>query len=333
MNNKSVGTREIDKRIDVLEEEIMNISPGLLKQLLKDRTTKKNIIWAVKDYESNGPEFSETAEIKVELITGKYKNLIQPRAAKSKAVRDYRIKTKAEVFTPSWMCNHQNNLIDEMWFGRPGVFNTEGDRSWKVNKEKIDFKDKSWKVYITGPCLEITCGEGPYIASRYDTTTGKFIPLESRIGFFDRKMRVVKENCVTDEEWLEWSIKALKASYGFEIQGDNIVIARENILYSYIEYYYERFKKHPDLDLLKEVAKIISWNIWQMDGLKIVKPFSCYEKTHEEVGMFSSKTVTTYCQGCKKNNIFKHNGIYATIKDWQKNEEIRFIDMLKGMKY
>jgi len=32
-------------------------------------------------------------------------------------------ENKAEVFTPSWVCNEQNNLIDEQWFGRKNVFN------------------------------------------------------------------------------------------------------------------------------------------------------------------------------------------------------------------
>jgi hypothetical protein len=31
----------------------------------------------------------------------------------------------AEVFTPSWICNAQNNLIDNTWFGRDNVFNKE----------------------------------------------------------------------------------------------------------------------------------------------------------------------------------------------------------------
>ena len=48
----------------------------------------------------------------------------------------------AEVFTPSWLCNAQINLIDDEWFGRKGTFNTEtadsyGIRTWKTSRDKI----------------------------------------------------------------------------------------------------------------------------------------------------------------------------------------------------
>ena len=42
--------------------------------------------------------------------------------------------------------------------------------------------------------LEITCGEAPYIASRYDTVSGEPIEIKRRIGILDRKLRVVTEN-------------------------------------------------------------------------------------------------------------------------------------------
>ena len=45
-----------------------------------------------------------------------------------------------------------------------------------------------------------------------DTTTGELIPIYERIGLFDRKMRIVNENCDNDEEWLKWSLRALKLS-------------------------------------------------------------------------------------------------------------------------
>ena len=35
------------------------------------------------------------------------------------------------------------------------------------------------------------------------------------------------------------------------------------------------------------------------------------------------------CCGCKKNDYFKHNGIYCLIMDWGENKVIRFADLLK----
>ena len=119
MNNMTdIQRTEIEKQIDILEEDIAKIDPTLLELLLKDKTTKQNIMWCTKDYESYGPEFGEQKEIKVDLITGKFFSVIQPRAAKAKAIQEQRIKNRAEVFTPSWICNDQNNQIDESWFGR-----------------------------------------------------------------------------------------------------------------------------------------------------------------------------------------------------------------------
>lgn len=336
MNNDRT---EIEKRIDIIEDDIAGIDPTLLMLLLKDKTTHGNIMWCTKDYESYGPLYDEHAQIQVELITGRFSNVIQPRAAKSKAIQEQRIKKRAEVFTPSWICNEQNNQIDEAWFGRPNVFNTPNGTGWITTTEKIVFDDKKrkWEAYVDTKRLEITCGEAPYLISRYDTTTGDLIPLYERIGLFDRKMRVVNENCEHDEEWLKWSLRALKSVFGYEFQGDSVLIARENLLYDYIDYYKERFKQEPPIDLLKEVANIIAWNIWQMDGLKCVVPYSCHdikkldkqmEFFFEEYEQEEEKTIS--CPGCAKGDIFQHSGIYCRIFDWTDlKKSVPFVSLLK----
>ena len=198
----------------------------------------------------------------------------------------------AEVFTPSWVCNAQNNLIDEAWFGRKDVFNTEytsedGTHGWGTNPDRITFPEgKTWKDYVRDTRLEITCGEAPYIASRYDTTTGAVIPIGERIGLLDRKLRVVSENTDTSGEWLEAAQEAYKSTYAYEWQGDSLLIARESLLYSFIEYYRAKFGKNPLLKSVNYIAYIISWNVWQMDGLKGVVPGSCKDKVHTEVSLF-----------------------------------------------
>ena len=336
MNNERT---EIEKRIDIIEDDIADINPTLLKILLKDKTTRENIMWCTKDYENYGPLYDEHAQMQVELITGRFSNVIQPRAAKSKAVQEQRIKKRAEVFTPSWICNDQNNQIDEAWFGKQNVFNTPNGTSWVTTTEKIVFDDKkkNWKAYVDAKRLEITCGEAPYLISRYDTTTGELIPIFERIGLFDRKMRVVNENCDSDDLWIKWSLRALKSVFGYEFQGDSVLIARENLLYDYIDYYRERFNQEPPINLLKTVSNIIAWNIWQMDGLKCVVPYSCHEVKIQENQMTlfdfldeKQKEQTTPCPGCEKDNMFMHNGIYCRIYDWTNlNKSIPFIDVIK----
>lgn len=328
---------EIEKNIDILEDDIEQIHPSLLKILLQDKTTRRNILWCTKDYENYGEEYDEHREIKANLITREFFNVIQPRAAKSKKIQERRIKKRAEVFTPSWICNEQNNQVDDAWFGRENVFNTPQGTGWRTKKGKIEFSSdkKTWTDYVDSKRLEVTCGEAPYLVSRYDTTTGVLIPVYERIGIFDRKMRIVNENALNDEEWLKWSIRALKSVYGYEFQGDSVLIARENLLYDYMDFYIDRFKEEPSIELLKKVSNIISWNIWQMDGLKCVVPYSChavpkdYQMSLFDVGDEDAKRNMCPCPGCEKNNMFLHTGIYCKIYDWTNlNRSILFIDLL-----
>ncbi len=328
---------KIARDIDIIEESIADIHPSILKLLLKDKTTRKNILWCTKDYEANGNGFLETDEISVSHITGNFRVVVQPRAAKSKEVRTMRIRSKAEVFTPSWICNEQNNQVDEAWFGRPNVFNTPCGNSWVTTTKKIQFTEskKNWKAYVDAKRLEITCGEAPYLVSRYDTTTGKLIPVYERIGLLDRKMRIVNENCENDVDWLKWAIRAIKSVYGYEFQGDSVLIARENVLYDFIDYFKDRFGTDPDIDLLKEIANIIAWNIWQMDGLKGVVPYSCHETVEQEwqLSLFGTEEKETIipCPGCEKNDLFKHNGIYCKIFDWTNlKKSITYVSLFEG---
>ena len=100
-------------------------SKGVLETLLIDRTTKRNIIWGTDDYEFLGEEYYSHYPILARLITGDNSNVIQPRIMKTKESQGTRTKEKAEVFTPSWICNAQNNLVDNSWFERDDVFNIE----------------------------------------------------------------------------------------------------------------------------------------------------------------------------------------------------------------
>jgi hypothetical protein len=236
------------------------------------------------------------------------------------------LKKKGEVFKPSWVCNHQNNLIDNKWFDEENVFNIEKEESWKSVSNKIEFKEKRWQDYILDLRIEITCGEAPYIVSRYHTVSGNYIPINERIGVLDRKLRVINENASDKKDWINWAIKAYKSTYGYEWQGDNLLIARLNLLYTFIEYYESNFKKVPDLELINQIAEIISWNFWQMDGLKGVVPNSCSDEKVIGYNLFGEEELAC-CDGCKNQNIKTHNGIYSLIKDWKEDKIIKFIDL------
>lgn len=321
------------KPIDIKENDLLKLDAGLLEILLKDMTTGKNIIWATDNYSKYGSEYSSEKEIKIELITSNNGEIIKPRVEKSKEEQQLRVRQKAEVFTPSWVCNMQNNLVDEGWFERKDVFNIEKEKSWEATKDKITFSEgsgKTWQDYVLSNRLEITCGEAPYLASRYDAVTDGFIEVQNRIGMLDRKLRVVSENTGSKEDWLKWARSALQSVYGFDWQGDNVLLSRENLLYTMAEHYQNNFGERLLAQDLVEFAKIIAWNVWQMDGLKFVIPNSCCAKEVVEEGLFESRVVSKECEGCKKGDNFKHNGVYCKIMDWKENEVVRFVDLLKG---
>lgn len=265
---------------------------AVLPILLKDQTTKRNIIWATDNYtqyacmyhdesyyDDAAELYCEISQITPQALTALDKNAFQPRAFKTAIAQKQRTKTKAEVFTPSWLCNEMNNYGDEEWFGRTNIFNKPGTKphSWIKTRRKIEFpgvKGKTWQDYVYSTRMEITCGEAPYLVSRYDTTTGKPIDVARRIGILDRKLRVVNENTDTYEDWFFWALNAYRATYGYEYQGDNLLIARINLLETFRDNKLLRWNVEPTDDELQQVANIISWNVWQMDGLTNCVPWN-----------------------------------------------------------
>lgn len=334
---------------DILEDTLQSLSPDILTCLLKDHTrstpeVQNNIFWATDDYTELGAGYGYHDPILPGLITGERGHVVMPRVKKQKHTQTARSREMAEVFTPSWVCNAQNNLIDEAWFGRSGVFNEEvtledGRHTWRTTQGPITFPEgKTWCDYIHSTRLEITCGEAPYIVSRYDTTTGQFIPLPERIGLLDRKLRVVSENVHTSTEWLKAAQSAYRHIYAYEWQGDSLLLAREAMLVSFIEYYLAKFGKMPQAKSIHFMAYIISWNVWQMDGLKGVVPGSCASRVKRSTNLFGdTEEEMEICEGCNGGDIRRHNGTYCLIKDWgddypqprKREKKIRYIDLIK----
>lgn len=303
--------------IDISEDWLLSLGQDILATLLKDRTTDKNIIWATNDYESRGEGYGFHDQITIEKITGENHGIIRPRITKTQDQQRQRSRDKAEVFTPSWVCNAQNNLIDEAWFGRKDVFNTvsiaeDGSHTWQPTPSPITFPEgKTWLDYVKDTRMEITCGEAPYLASRYDTTTGLPIPLSHRIGLLDRKLRVISENVDDPEEWMKMANLAYTNIYGYEWQGDNLLLARETLFVTFIEYCQDKFGMQPDLKSLFGVAYIISWNLWQMDGLKF-----CLPGQEPIDGAFSG--------------LFEEDSNMCMVMDWEKNKPIKFKTLVKS---
>lgn len=281
---------------------------NIIKKLLKDETTGRNIIFATDVYTGN-----EHDEITENCIVG-FGNEILPRVEKSRDEQLSRTRSKAEVFTPSWICNKMNNHCDAEWFGRENVFNIEHDQDWEPIKEKIKFENSDdWKKYVQSKRLEITCGEAPYIVSRYDAATGALIPLESRIGILDRKLRIIAENTDDEKEWIKWVYNAYKSVYGYEFQGDNLLIARANLVLTFVDYMQARLDRSPTTAELNRLVKIITWNFWQMDGITGTVPYGKPVEEYHQMSFFD------YQQGI---NDTEPEQVDCIIYDWEKMEKV-----------
>ena len=192
------------------------ISFELLGILLIDRTTGKNIVWGTTDYDEYGCQAEQ--EIQLDKI-----GLIRPRYEKIREWQEMRTRDRAEIFTSSWLCNEQNNLVDEAWFGRKEVFNVVVDNQkhiWQATTDKIFFnEERTWQSYVEANRLEVACGEAPYLVSRYNAVTGEQIEISQRVGLLDRKFRIVFENATSDDDdRLEWLKCAVQSVYGYQMQ-------------------------------------------------------------------------------------------------------------------
>lgn len=299
----------------------------IIEILLLDRTTGRNILWANSEHGAKEIQRDDVFSI-------------VPRWQKNRALQKSRTRARAEIFTPPEVCKLQNDTVDiawlknsvekwfkencnldknsptdkaiidghfeniaAAWFWQEKIFPAEPDKSADTYVANwLDYADSKdfWETYVTSRRLEITCGEAPYVVSRYNAATGEPIPLAERVGLLDRKLRVVSSRKETLPDWIDFATQALQSVYGYELQGDNLFLARRNVFDSVVEYFTEKFSCKPPEDFLSHVAKIISWNFWQMDGLSKTysPPFT------EEANLFG--------------------GANCLIKDWLTGEEIYF---------
>ena len=318
--------------IDVSESSLRNRGQ-ILDILLIDRslTTKRkvhNIIWATDSYISYGHgrsnPYSPTREIKRDLITGEHNTLIQPRAAKSRQEQTRRTKDKAEVFTPLRVVKAMNDDVKQNLHLPPS---------------------HTWQDYLSTRWLEITCGEGPFIASRYNPVSNsqQIIKPDRRVGFLDRKLKIVNKHCDNIDDWLHYAELALESCYGYEFQGDSLLIARENVLMTINDFYKVKFEDNPNLasqaeadgglstTQLEHFAKIISWNIFQMDGLTYTIPLIGGSKSSDretpaanvdrnQISLFNLSKVIDKQKRVNRSAKPK----YAKIMDWQTGKPIQF---------
>lgn len=243
-------------KVEAEVEPLLTEKQGIYKyipDLLVDKTTGENIIFAEDEYEGYDLTDHYTEDIMKELIASKQLNY---RVRKSLEHQKARTKKNAEVFTPSWVCKQMIEMCEP---------------------------PEDWQEFVQSTWLEITCGECPYLVNLYDSTTGEKIPIDKRIGVLDRKFRLINTRIVQEDftnersykrKWIDTMYDAMRSTYGYEFQGDNLFIARVNVLRCFVENFYVKWNKMPPDATIRKAIEIIQWNLWQMDGLKDTVPFS-----------------------------------------------------------
>ena len=275
---------------------------AVLDTLLKDKSTGKNIIWATDPPEELQTVMYEPVTDRSQITTQQlgltHYEVVLPRMMKQTDTQQQRTRKKGEVFSPAWVCNKMNNALDADWFGAlraeesAGQFTVELPQGWQTVETLVQFpackgRTPAWVQYVQSRRLEVTCGEAPFLASRYDAATGEMIPVARRIGILDRKLRVVSENAATEDEWCKYATHAVQSTYGYEYQGDNLLLARVNLLLTYAEHLQARWQRKPTKEELQPIANIISWNLWQMDGLHLSVPGGKPQPEAEQLDLFS----------------------------------------------
>lgn len=299
--NELKKTTNDSSSIDIIENTIRETMPNILDILLVDRTTsttktQKNIIWANNNYSQFSPTlYAAKAQIKPNLVTGEMGRIIMPRALKSWDIQKERTKVRAEVFTPIWIVKKQNDEVDK------------------------EYQNDELETYIKRKWLEIACGEAPYMATRYDMETGEVIALDDRVGFVDRKLKRINEEVIDKAEWQRLVEEAYKSSYGFEWNGDSLLLARENLLYTYRDYYFAKWFEEPLYGLFEDIAEIISYNIFQMDGLKYIIPLS------EKKEKIMNVQISLFDDGIPEEEWVIKPGKRVKLMNWETNK-MEFFD-------
>ena len=302
-----------------IQEEILRLhSMGLLRPLLEDKTTKTNILWATDAYQDLGPDYRRDKEIEASLITGEHSDVIKNRARKALEQQSERTRKHAEVFTPLWVCQKMVSHADAVWFGRADAFLENGSPT-----EQVCFpKRRKWQRYVDARRLEITCGEAPFLVNRYDAYTGEVIPQEQRQGILDRKLRIVGENAATEAEWLRWTLRAFQSTYGYEFQGDNLLIARVNLLMTFEEALWARWQRKPTAGEYRQIIRAIVWNLWQMDGLTGKIPY-CKADAFHQVSLYEWLGSEAYRE-------YRNQQPHCRIADWRRKRSLEYLEVNKG---
>ena len=100
-----------------------------------------------------------------------------------------------------------------------------------------------------------------------------------------------------------------------------MLLARENLLYTYIENKIFKFGREPSIKELKRIATIISWNLWQMDGITFTVPLCDLRGWYRQLSLFDSF----------ENLHSDKEPKYCRIKDWRSKVIVEYKSLVKEL--
>lgn len=208
------------------------------------------------------------------MATGKdfdfdYERDFKPGYERNKEALQKDKNVRAAIYTPAYLVRRMTLML-------------AGETGWFTPLRKYPDCEVFMSTYSTAlrkTFIEPACGEAPFICMRYDAVSGEPISILERDGILDQKFRNgVYQHPIFPmlySGFYDDAKLAVKSVYGTEKHIPSLIIARMNVLLTFIEYthfYFShsgQFKKHPvpEEEHIREIAEIICWNFWQMDFL------------------------------------------------------------------
>ena len=133
----------------------------------------------------------------------------------------------------------------------------------------------------------------------------------------------MNENAADEKKCLKWVTRAFQATYGYEFQGDNLLIARVNLLMTYDDYLQERWKRKSEAAELSKLINVIDWNIWQMDGLTGTIPYSKAQEKFRQMTLFDMF-------GGETEEAEENRQPLCRIYDWRADNSLDFVRLQRA---
>lgn len=90
---------------------------------------------------------------------------------------------------------------------------------------------------------------------------------------------------------------------------------------TFVDYLKDRWNRQPNRSELLKIANIISWNIWQMDGLKGTIPMGVLKEEYHQMSLFEPVEEIE-----EKEN---ESEVLCSIYDWRKGKSVLYIELGK----